>query len=99
MVERAKAILANLEAHSVDAEEQPAFVPHEKSGGEMQLGLFMPRYEKIIEELRGLDTDRLTPVDALLMLRALQQKLGANRGDSVNGDETRNGDGLGAVDA
>ena len=76
VVERAKAILSNLEAHSVDASEQPAFVPREKSGGEAQLGLFAPHFEKIIDELKGVEIDRLTPVEALLKLRELQKKIG-----------------------
>ena len=82
VVERAKAILVNLEAQSVTPEEKPSFVPPEEISREMQLGLFAGRGEKIIEELRSVEIDSLTPVEALLKLRELQEKAGrtgANR--------------------
>jgi len=81
-VDRAKAILAQLEAQSVNSDERPSFVPGENIPREAQLGLFAPHYERIIDELRGFDIDSLTPVEALLKLRQLQEKTGqtgANR--------------------
>jgi DNA mismatch repair protein MutS len=80
VVERAKAILSSLEAHSVNSEEKPAFVPRENSREEAQLGLFAPRYEKIIDELRATDVDGMTPIQALLKLKELKEKSAGGRG-------------------
>jgi DNA mismatch repair protein MutS len=82
VVERAKAILAGLEAQAVTPEDKPSFVPAENISRETQMGLFSGHNERIIEELRSLDLDSLTPVDALLKLHDLQEKAGrtgANR--------------------
>jgi DNA mismatch repair protein MutS len=79
VVERAKAILASLEAHSVNSEERPTFVPVKNKRAEAQLGLFVPQYEKIIDDLKALDIDALTPLQALLKLKELKEK-GAGKG-------------------
>ncbi|MHC4713145.1 MAG: DNA mismatch repair protein MutS [Planctomycetota bacterium] len=76
VVERAKSILARLEAQSVDGEDRPSFVPREEGSREAQFGLFASHDTKILEELLGIDLENLTPVEALLRLRDLQQKVG-----------------------
>ena len=40
----------------------------------MQLPLFAPQPSEIEEEIRGFDTDNMTPLDALLKLRELKDK-------------------------
>jgi len=80
VVERAKAILSSLEAHSVNSEEKPAFVPRKNSREEAQLGLFAPQYEKIIDELRATDVDGMTPIQALLKLKELRERSAGGRG-------------------
>jgi DNA mismatch repair protein MutS len=82
VVERAKAILANLEDQSVTAQDKPSFVPQENLSKEGQLGLFSTHYDKIMEAIRSVEVENLTPVEALLKLRELQEKAGktgANR--------------------
>jgi DNA mismatch repair protein MutS len=76
VVERAKAILSKLEVQSVNAQDKPAFVPQENIAPEAQLRLFTPHYERIIETLRGVDVNALTPVEALLKLREIQEQAG-----------------------
>ncbi len=74
VVERAKAILSRLEAQAVDGEERPAFVPHDQQSREAQYGLFAPLDQRVMDELRSIDVDNLTPVEALLKLRQLQRR-------------------------
>ena len=72
---RARAILTDLEndeeglARRILAGASPA-----KPGSPVQLGLFAPR-SAVEEELANLDLDRLAPLEALLKLRALQERL------------------------
>jgi hypothetical protein len=40
-----------------------------------QLGLFSPRDERVIDELRALDVERMTPMDALNALARLAARL------------------------
>jgi len=82
VVERAKSILSRLETQALDGEEMPSFVPHGEGKREAQYGLFAPAHERLMEELRSIDVDNLTPVEALVKLRELQRKApstGANR--------------------
>jgi DNA mismatch repair protein MutS len=77
VLERARAILADLERDEEDlAERILAAGPRPPQGGAVQLGLFAARPSKVEEELRALDLDRLTPIEALLRLRELKEKLG-----------------------
>jgi DNA mismatch repair protein MutS len=74
LVARAKAILAELEE---DAEGLAPRIARGKKPDEpgRQLGLFEAPFSAAEEEIRKLDIDRLTPFEALCLLRDLQRKL------------------------
>jgi DNA mismatch repair protein MutS len=76
VLERARAILVDLEREEEDLALRilsGATAP-KKEAGAVQLALFAPR-SAIEEDLARLDLDRLSPLDALLTLKALQAKL------------------------
>ena len=84
VIDRARAILADLEREEQDlaerilagagaVAEQPAGNP----GPGVQLGLFAAGPSPVERELRRLDLERLTPIDALLELQRLKGMLGA----------------------
>jgi DNA mismatch repair protein MutS len=77
VVNRAKAILANLEAHTIDPTGKPKFAPRPraKKSGEMQLLLFSSPHEDLIEDIRTLQVDVLTPLEALMKLKDFQEKV------------------------
>lgn len=70
VVERAKQILANLERGELDEAGRPRLAD---AGGTAtdQLGLFTERDHALVEALRAVDIDRLTPLDALTRLAEL----------------------------
>jgi DNA mismatch repair protein MutS len=75
VVQRARQVLAEIEDDSAHLAPRIAGASHPRPGGPQQLELFAP--ESAVErELRGLDPDRLTPIDALLELRRLRGLLG-----------------------
>ncbi len=79
VIERAKVILANLEAASLTPNDKPRFAPSLAEVGanprELQLSLFGSLHADTIEELKALDTDNLTPLDALAALQRLQREI------------------------
>jgi DNA mismatch repair protein MutS len=81
IIARARQILANLEQGEFD---ESGMVRLARSpGGERgaaQMSLFAPLESRIIEELRALDVDRMTPVDALNTLAELTVRLRQGRG-------------------
>jgi DNA mismatch repair protein MutS len=72
--ERAKQILAQLESEHLDREGRPkiAVKGQRGRGGDLQLTLFAPPEHPIVEQLRQLDVNTLTPLDALAKLAELQ---------------------------
>jgi DNA mismatch repair protein MutS len=66
VVARAKAVLADVESASA----RPARQTHAD-----QLPLFPEPEDPVVTELRSVDLDRLTPIDALLFLRELKKRL------------------------
>jgi DNA mismatch repair protein MutS len=73
VVERAAAILASLEADHVDERGRPK-VPARSTrpSTRKQLELFAPEPHPLLEEIRALDLDRMTPLAALEKLHALR---------------------------
>ena len=78
VVERAKVILTNLEAATLDEKDRPRFAltapdaqGRDKSG--MQLTLFGGASDVVADALRRLDLSALTPLDALNKLEELQR--------------------------
>ena len=76
--ERAKQILAQLEAEHLDGEGRPKIAVRGKRGrrGDLQLTLFAPPEHPVVDELRQLDVNALTPLEAIAKLDELQQAVG-----------------------
>lgn len=70
VLERAKKILAELEQAEVSYQDitKPAKTA-------FQLSFFSPVENKIIEELKKVDTDKLTPIEALNKLEELKKRM------------------------
>ena len=92
VIERARVILANLEDEElapgglggVDGESGTAGTPHhgrpKPEGGDYQLSLFVPADHPVVEDIKELDLDLMTPVEAMNALYRLQQKAGGSNG-------------------
>jgi DNA mismatch repair protein MutS len=76
IVARAKEILANLEQGELDESGMPRLA-HERRAAQpaAQMSLFSAVESRVVEELRALDLERMTPVEALNALAALRAKL------------------------
>jgi DNA mismatch repair protein MutS len=75
VLERARAILSDLERDEEGlAQRILAGAAPKRAGGPMQLALF-PSRSPIEEELAALDLERLAPLDALLKLRELKERV------------------------
>ena len=96
VVERARVILANLEDEEPaqdgagvpggeDGESGTAGTPHhgkpKAEGGDYQLSLFVPADHPVVEDIRELDLDLMTPVEAMNALYRLQQKAAGSNGN------------------
>ncbi len=76
VLDRAKTLLANLEANSLDINNKPKFVPTEgKKTMPAQLSIFAPKEEGVLQSIKELDIPTLTPLDALNKLNELKKKL------------------------
>ncbi|HKF44139.1 MAG TPA: DNA mismatch repair protein MutS [Thermoanaerobaculia bacterium] len=76
---RAREILSNLEKQELDVQGAPVLARHEgQSAGEGQMLLFSASEELVLEKLRQADVNNLTPVAALSLLAALQERLKKN---------------------
>jgi DNA mismatch repair protein MutS len=75
--ERAKQILAQLEAEHLDAEGRPKMAVKGKKSrrGDLQLTLFAPAEHPVVDKLRALDLNVLTPLEALKQLAELQSQI------------------------
>jgi DNA mismatch repair protein MutS len=77
--ERAKQILAQLEAEHMDAEGRPKIAAKKKRrrGGDIQLTLFGTVEHPVMDEIRRLDLDQLSPMQAFQCLQQWQEQLAA----------------------
>jgi DNA mismatch repair protein MutS len=78
LITRAQEILSNLEKSEFDLEGRPrlsvgAGAP--ASNSERQLALFAEVEDRVASELRKLDLDRMTPLEALQILTDLKKRL------------------------
>jgi DNA mismatch repair protein MutS len=77
VVARAQEILGNLERTEFDREGRPRVAHAGPEGAsERQLSLFAGAEEAVIGELRRLDPDALTPLQALSLLAELKKRIG-----------------------
>jgi DNA mismatch repair protein MutS len=77
VVARAQEILGNLERTEFDREGRPRLAHSEEGapGGARQLSLFSGQDEAVLGELRRVDPDQLTPLQALALLAELRRRL------------------------
>ena len=78
VVLRAQEILANLERTEFDREGRPrlAHSESEPAPSERQLALFSTGQEAVLDELRRIDPERLTPLQALALIAELKKRIG-----------------------
>jgi DNA mismatch repair protein MutS len=79
IIARARQILANLELGELNEAGQARLAHREAQGGAGQLGLFTASERRALEELKELDVERLSPIEALNVLARTVQRL--KRGD------------------
>ncbi len=74
---RAEEILANLERHELNVTGDPVMMGPVGRPAERirQMDLFRPAAEQVVERLRGLDVDHVTPLEALNVLVDLQRRV------------------------
>ena len=77
VTERAKEILRNLERQQLDVGGRPRLAEHEgaPAPSETQLDLFRGQEEVVVEALRRVDVESLTPLAALNLLASLRARL------------------------
>jgi DNA mismatch repair protein MutS len=77
VVVRAQEILHNLESTEFDREGRPRLAHSDQAApaGARQLVLFSSQDEAVVEELRRVDPDQLTPIQALALLAELRKRL------------------------
>ncbi len=75
--ERAKQVLAQLEAEHLDGQGRPRIPPphFDRPRGDIQLTLFGPTEHPLLDEVRELDVNELTPVQALLQIQRWKEQL------------------------
>jgi DNA mismatch repair protein MutS len=73
---RALEILQNLEKQELDVKGAPVLARRQgESAGEGQMLLFTAQEELVLEKLREMDVNRLTPIAGLSLLASLQERL------------------------
>jgi DNA mismatch repair protein MutS len=79
VIQRAKEILNNLEKTETDETGRPRLAHHPLSepgeGNMVQLGLFESQDRRLREWIKGLNVDGMTPVEALVTLNELKERL------------------------
>ncbi len=75
VVVRADTILDQLEANHHDAQGKPSIPPRKTRADRRQLQLFEPPPHPVLEDLKTLDLDRLTPIAALQELERLKNRV------------------------
>ena len=79
--ERAKQVLAQLESEHLDGEGRPKIKPPKvRRGGDIQLTLFGPAEHPLLDELRAVDLNNLTPIAALQQIQAWKEQLATEKG-------------------
>jgi DNA mismatch repair protein MutS len=75
VVERAKDVLAGLENHHLNGKPSRPAAGGGWQKADRQLPLFAAAEDPLLEEIRQLDPDRITPLDALARIKRWQEKL------------------------
>ncbi len=75
--ERAKQILSQLESEHLGADGRPKIErrPKQRKRGDLQLTLFAPYDHPLLDKIRGVDVNTLTPIQALQLVQQWQVEL------------------------
>jgi DNA mismatch repair protein MutS len=76
---RAMEILARLEQEHVSGDGRPKMARRPTRGGDLQLTLFAPQEHPLLDRIRALELNNLTPLEALRLLQEWQVALAENR--------------------
>jgi DNA mismatch repair protein MutS len=80
VLKRAKQILARLEQEHLDGDGRPKLASKRlRVGGDLQLTLFAPPENPLLEQIRQTDVDSLTPLAALQLVKQWQDELSVDR--------------------
>ncbi len=77
VIERSEVILHTLEADHQDSTGKTTIPQRKRRSKHKQLTLFGPEYHPLLDEIRALDFDTMTPAGALEALQKLRSRLGA----------------------
>jgi DNA mismatch repair protein MutS len=75
VIDRAGVILDTLEADHHDESGKPTIPQRKKQSKDKQLSLFAPEPHPVVEELKALNLDELTPLAALQELHRLRKRI------------------------
>ncbi|MEO8189946.1 MAG: DNA mismatch repair protein MutS, partial [Acidobacteriota bacterium] len=76
VITRAREVLSNLEKQELDVQGAPVIARHAgASAGDGQILLFSSDEGLVLEKMREVDVNRLTPIAALSLLASLQERL------------------------
>jgi len=75
VIDRAGIILGTLEADHHDERGRPTIPARETASQARQLSLFGPDQHPLIDELRGLNVDKMTPLEAIQELARLRERV------------------------
>lgn len=90
VIERAKDILAQLEEEHLDAEGRAKIArqPETRRQGHLQLTLFGPADHPLLDDIRQVDLNQTTPMEAMRLISQWQESLSAEK---KNGKKNRQG--------
>ena len=87
VIQRANQILAILEEHNISVDKKSAPKPRRRTHKQtfrddsLQLSLFTPQTHPVVDELKSIDLNNMTPLDALNKLNELKSKVEKNSGE------------------
>ncbi len=74
VISRSKEVLTNLEKEELDEAGEPKFASQKQKKSTVQLDLFAARQDSLLIDIMNLDTEKLTPEEALNKLKEFKQK-------------------------
>ncbi len=77
VIERSEVILQTLEADHQDSTGKTTIPQRKRRSKHKQLTLFGPEYHPLLDEIRAMDIDTMTPAGALEALQRLRSRIGA----------------------
>ena len=78
VIERAKEVLSNLEAEELTPNEVPKLAVKHQNHESQQLDIFSQQEKKIREQLKNIDVNNITPLEALNILNNLKKLVNIN---------------------